>query len=103
MASGSPAVAPSKIAAAFYDYYAQLYHLPSMFPGLTTNHKAEHVQQYLEKAQSHKLSTQVSTQLDAPISLTELVEVIKDLPNREKRRTRLLYECLLPLISPTVS
>lgn len=50
IAAGPSAVHSSKIANAFREYYAQLYHLPDTLPGYVEPQKVERILQYLEEA-----------------------------------------------------
>lgn len=79
--TGTPVVHSSKIAHAFKEYYARLYHLPSTVSGLTDTQQTDRIAQYLTEAQCPQLAASISKQLDVPISLLEIKTVIKDLPN----------------------
>lgn len=75
-----PVVHSSKIADTFRDFYVRLCNLHDTLPGSKEIQKTERILQYLEDAQFPQISSQTRTQLNIPISLTELVTVVKDLP-----------------------
>lgn len=65
----------------FKEYYAQLYHLSDTLPGSSESQRVDRILQYLTEAQFPQLETSVGEQLDAPISVSEIQAVIKDLPD----------------------
>lgn len=103
IATGSQIVHSSTIAATFWDYYAQLYHLPDTLPGSTVDQKQDSILQYLAGAQTSQLTAQISKQLEMPITQTELETVVKELLKGKSpgpdRYTNAYYSAYLPLLS----
>lgn len=79
--TGTSVIHSLKVTNTFSDYYAQLYQLPGILPGSAEPQRTNRILQYLTKAHSPQLAASVGEQLDAPISISEIEAVIKDLPN----------------------